>query len=54
MNVVFSLMIGRYYTVKQTYFCPTNYGLYECRIENGKEVCRLIACTVNESLSSPL
>ncbi|BFI76837.1 MULTISPECIES: hypothetical protein [Sulfolobaceae] len=44
----------RYYTVKQTYYCPTNYGLYECRLENGKEVCKLIACVVRDSLTTPL
>lgn len=37
----------KYFTVKETSFCPTNYGIFECKIkEDGdkKEICSLIAC----------
>jgi hypothetical protein len=46
-----------YFTVKETPFCPTNYGIFECKIkEDGnckKEVCSLIACCRVE-LSTPI
>ncbi|WP_236751650.1 hypothetical protein [Acidianus sp. HS-5] len=47
-----------YFTVKETPYCPTNYGIFECKIkEDGdgrkKEVCSLVACCRVE-LSSPI
>ncbi|WP_187152674.1 hypothetical protein [Acidianus manzaensis] len=41
-----------YYTVLKTSFCPSSYGIFECKTENGKEVCKLVACTRPGFLSS--
>ncbi|WP_162582531.1 hypothetical protein [Acidianus brierleyi] len=44
----------KYFTILKTNHCKTNYGLFECKIEDGKENCKLIACVVpreNEELS---
>ncbi|MBW9140875.1 MAG: hypothetical protein K1T65_04115 [Candidatus Aramenus sp.] len=48
--------MNKFYTVMRTDKCHTNYGLFECSIEDGKEKCSLIACVLDResSLSSPL
>jgi hypothetical protein len=41
------LLMKVYFTIKQTSTCPTNYGLYECKLTEEGENCRLLACVVN-------
>ncbi len=48
--------MDKFYTILRTDKCHTNYGLFECTVEEGKERCSLIACVLEKEnqLTTPL